>query len=131
MSTNNSLTIEQVGFRTGHSTELAVIQLVNHLSKQMDMGKVLSKIYIDLSKAFDTLDHFILLDKLTYYGVCLLENLLLRDYLSGRHQYVDYNGPTSRTKLYFTRCTAGLYSRASVLLYILMTYLRSAISSSC
>ena len=54
---------------------------------QMDMGKVPTNIYIDLSKAFDTLDHSILLDKLTYYGVCGLENLLLRNYLSGRHQY--------------------------------------------
>ena len=38
-----------------------------------------------------------MLDKLTYYGVCGLENLLLRDNLSGRHQYVDYNGSKSRT----------------------------------
>ena len=85
MCTNNLLTIEQFGFRTGHSTELAAIQLIDHLTKQMDMGKVPTNIYIDLSKAFDTLDHSILLDKLTYYGVCGLENLLLRDYLSGRH----------------------------------------------
>ena len=63
----------------------------------MDMGKVSTNIYIDLSKAFDTLDHSILLDKLTYYGVCWLENLLLRNYLSGRHQYVDYNNSKSRT----------------------------------
>ena len=91
MCTNNLLTIEQFGFRTGHSTELAAIQLVDHLTKQMDMGKVPTNIYINLSKAFDTLDHSILLGKLTYYGVCGLENLLLRNYLSVRHQYVDYN----------------------------------------
>ena len=54
-------------------------------------------IYIDLSKAIDTLDHSILLDKLTYHRVCGLENLSLRNYLSGRHQYVDYNGSKSRT----------------------------------
>ena len=40
MCTNNLLTIEQFGFRTGHSTELAAIQLTDHLTKQMDMGKV-------------------------------------------------------------------------------------------
>ena len=97
MCTNNLLTIEQFGFQTGHSTGLAAIQLVDHLTKQMDMGKVPTNIYIDLSKAFDTVDHSILLDKLTYYGVCGLENLLLREYLSGRHQYVDYNGSKSRT----------------------------------
>ena len=45
MSFNNLITIEQFGFRTGHSTELAAIQLVDHLTKQMDMGKSL-QIYI-------------------------------------------------------------------------------------
>ena len=69
----------------GDLTELAAMQLVDHLTKQMDMGKVPTNIYIDLSKAFDTLDHSILLDKLTYYIVCGLENLLLRNYLSSRH----------------------------------------------
>ena len=45
MSINNLITIEQFGFRTGHFTELAAIQLVNHLTKQMDMGNSL-QIYI-------------------------------------------------------------------------------------
>ena len=98
MSINNLITIEQFGFRTGHSTELAAIQLVDHLTKQMDMGEVPTNIYIDLSKAFDTLDHSILLAKLNYYGVCGLENILFREYLSGRHQYVDYNDAKSETK---------------------------------
>ena len=58
MSINNLITMEQFGFKTGHSTELAAIQLVDHLTKQMDMGEVPTNIYIDLSKAFDTLDSF-------------------------------------------------------------------------
>ena len=40
MCTNNLLTIEQFGFRTGHSIKLAAIQFVDHLTKQMDMGEV-------------------------------------------------------------------------------------------
>ena len=132
MCTNNLLTIEQFGFRTGHSTELAAIQLIDHLTKQMDMGKVPTNIYIDLSKAFDTLDHSILLDKLTYYGVCGLENLLLRDYLSGRHQYVDYNGSKSRTNSISLGVPQGsILGPLLFLIYILMTYLRSAMSSAC
>ena len=67
MSINNLITIEQFVFRTGHSTELAAIQLVDHLTKQMDMGEVSINIYIDLSKALDTLNHSILLAKLSYY----------------------------------------------------------------
>ena len=50
MCTSNLLTIEQFGFRTGHSTELAAIQLIDHLAKQMDMGKVPINIYTDLPK---------------------------------------------------------------------------------
>ena len=98
MCENNLLTIEQFGFRRGHSTELAAIQLVDRLTKQMDLGNVPTNIYIDLSKAFDTLDHSILLDKLSYYGICGVENLMLRTYLSNRHQYVEYNDSKSQTK---------------------------------
>ena len=92
MCENNLLTIEQFCFRRGHSAELAAIQLVDRLTKQMDLGNVPTNIYIDLSKAFDTLDHSILLDKLSYYGIRGLENMMLRSYLSNRHQYVEYNG---------------------------------------
>ena len=51
MSINNLITIEQFGLRTGHTTELEAIQLVDHLIKQMDRGEVPTNIYIDLSKA--------------------------------------------------------------------------------
>ena len=115
MSINNLITIEQFGFRTGHSTELAAIQLVDHLTKQMDMGEVPTNIYIDLSKAFDTLDHSILLAKLNYYGVCGLENILFREYLSGRHQYVDYNDAKSETKISIDRRAPRFYFGAIAL----------------
>ena len=57
LSGNNLLTIEQFGFQIGHSTELAAMQFVDHITKQMDMGKVPTHVYIDFSKAFDTIDH--------------------------------------------------------------------------
>ena len=61
LSNNNLLCMNQFGFRPGHSTELAALRLVDHLIAQMDMYNVPTNIYIDLSKAFDTLDHSILL----------------------------------------------------------------------
>ena len=57
MTDNNLFAIEQYGFRSGHSTELAALHLIDYLTKQMDVGEIPINIYIDLSKAFDTLDH--------------------------------------------------------------------------
>ena len=73
----------------------------------MDTGKVPTNIYIDLSKAFDTLDHSILLNKLNYYGICGVVNNLLHSYISNRYQYVDFNGSISSTKVVDTGIPQG------------------------
>ena len=79
MSHNAMFCQEQFGFRTGHYTELSSLQLTDYLIKQMDQGSTPLNIYIyiDLSKAFDTLDHPTLLSKLSYYGITGCENKLL------------------------------------------------------
>ena len=64
-------------------------------------------IYIDLSKAFDTLDHSILLSKLSYYEFTGCENKLSVSYLSNRYQYVEYNNAQSVTKLITTGVPQG------------------------
>ena len=92
MTQNNLLSSQQFGFRRGHSTELAALKLVNHAIIEMNDHNSPITIFIDLSKAFDTLNHDILLKKLKYYGICGLENNLFCSYLFGRHQYVEYNG---------------------------------------
>ena len=89
--------MNQFGFRPGHSTELAALRLVDHLITQIDMYNVPTNIYIDLSKAFDTLDHSILLLKLKYYGVTGCSNDLLSSYLTDRSQYVEFSGHKSDT----------------------------------
>ena len=104
---NELLCCEQFGFRSGHSTELAALRLVDHLVKQMDSYNTPINIYIDLSKAFDTLDHDILLAKLNYYGICGTENALFRSYLSNRLQYVDYQGSQSALQLISTGVPQG------------------------
>ena len=55
-TTNNLFCIQQFGFRPGHSTELAALKLANHLIAELDNCKIPTNIYIDLSKAFDTLN---------------------------------------------------------------------------
>ena len=87
--------MEQYGFRPGHSTELAAVRLVDHLISQMDNYSIPINVYIDLSKAFDTLNHNILLSKLQYYGITGCSNDLVCSYLSGRSQFVEYNGSKS------------------------------------
>ena len=61
----------------------------------MDNYNVPTNIYLDLSKAFDTLNFDILLNKLDHYGIQGCSNRLLRSYLTGRMQYVEYNGHKS------------------------------------
>ena len=59
--------------RPGHSTELASVRFVDTLVQQMDNFNISISILIDLSKAFDTLDHNIMLSKLRHYGVTGIE----------------------------------------------------------
>ena len=99
MSHNALFCQEQFGFRTVHYTEQASLQLTDYLIKQMDQGSTTLNIYIDLSKAFETIDHSILLSKLSCYGITGCENELFASYLSNRYQYVEYNNAHSVTKL--------------------------------
>ena len=84
---NNLLCNEQFGFRSGYSTELAALHLVDNMINEIDNGKTPINIYIDLSKAFDTLNHGILIHKLNYYGVKGSELKLFDNHLSNRKQY--------------------------------------------
>ena len=61
---NNLISPNHYGFRAQHSTALAALNLVNRLTYKMERGKIPLNIHIDLSKAFDTLNFEILLDKL-------------------------------------------------------------------
>ena len=81
----------QYGFRTKHSTELAALELIDIIVTKMDQNEVPINIYIDLSKAFDTLDHEILIHKLQFYGLKDKSLQLLKDYLTNRQQYVEFN----------------------------------------
>ena len=95
---NNSLFHPgQYGFRDGHSTEQAATELVDRALSAMDDKKPSTAIFMDLSKAFDTLNHTILLNKLHYYGVRGNALNWFTSYLSGRQQYVDINGSLSNT----------------------------------
>ena len=63
------LTQRQYGFRENKSTEFAIIELTNKITKAIDRGEYTIGIFLDLSKAFDTINHNILVQKLDHYGV--------------------------------------------------------------
>ena len=90
---NDWLTEQLHGFRTKHSTELAAIKLIDFVLMEMDNKysvKTPKTIFIDLSKAFDSLHFNILLDKLKYYGITGMPLMLIESYLTCRYQYVIY-----------------------------------------
>ena len=90
--TNNKLLYEyQFGFQKGKSTHLALILLVDKITEALDRGECVIGIFLDFSKAFDTVDHDILLTKLNKYGINGMALQWFRDYLSDRTQYVTYN----------------------------------------
>ena len=92
LNENMLLSENKFGFRSNFSTELAALSFSDHLTKQMDMKRTPISIYLDLSKAFDTLDHNILLSKLDHYGISGIANDLFKSYLIERAQYVYFNG---------------------------------------
>ena len=104
---NKLLYSSQYGFRKGHSTELASIELVDRASEYLDSGKLPISVFLDLSKAFDTLNHSILLDKLKYYGVSTTPLNRFARYLHNRKQFVDYEGTLSNTVLMTTGVPQG------------------------
>ncbi len=67
-NTHNILYNYQFGFRENHSTSLALVEIVDNILKDMEEGKLVAGIFLDVSKAFDTIDQDILLDKLQHYG---------------------------------------------------------------
>ena len=95
MTKNKLLYKSQYGFRKFHSTELAALEFTDKIIFNLDQGKLPLAIYLDLSKAFDTIDHSILLNKLKYYGVCGMSLYWFESYLSDRKQYVQFNDSTS------------------------------------
>ena len=93
--TNNLFYDSQYGLRPGHYTEYAAIEITDRIITDMDTNKIPLNIYLDLSQAFDTLDHAILLDKLSHYGIRGNPLKLISSYLENRQQFVEFRNTKS------------------------------------
>ena len=88
---NKILFDHQYGFRSKSTTNNAIIELVDKITQGVENNQFTVGIFLDLSKAFDTVNHDILLKKLSFYGIrgnCLA---WINDYLTNRKQIVKYN----------------------------------------
>ena len=94
----NILHAKQFGFQKNKSTYMPLLLLQEKITKSMENGNLVCGIYLDLKKAFDTVDHSLLIGKLERYGFVGTSLNLIKSYLTNRRQCVDYNGIKSNLK---------------------------------
>ena len=89
------LSESQYGFQKGYNIELAVTVFTDSIRREIDSCKMTGAVFIDLRKAFDTVEHKVLLSKLPLKGIVHGELNWIANYLSGQYQYVQYDGVKS------------------------------------
>ena len=92
---NKILNDNQFGFRSKHSTSHAALLIIDKIQMAIEKGLYSCGIFLDLSKAFDTVDHDILIKKLHYYGIRGIPRDWFASYLNNRKQYVSVGGIAS------------------------------------
>ena len=107
----------QFGFRQQYSTSHTLINITENIRKAPDDGNIACGVYIDLYKAFGTLDHQILLVKLNHHGIRGVSNEWFKSYLSNLNQYVSINAYES--SLAVINCGVPQGSVVGALLFLL------------
>ena len=91
----NLFSAYQSGFRKLHATATAVIDVSDYIHEKIGQGYYVGAIFLDLAKAFDCVDHGILLQKLSCYGICGTENRWFESFLNKRKQFSKLNNVKS------------------------------------
>ena len=119
----NGLSFEsQYGFKKQHSTKLAALELTDRIRREMDQGKIPFSVFLDLSKAFDTPNHHILLSKLGYYRIKSFALQWFKSYLTQRQQFVEYQEICSIYQRTGNGCSTGVSLGTFVVSYIYERY---------
>ena len=95
LESKNLLSTQQFGFRKRRSTETAALLFTDEIHRAMDQGNLTGALFIDLSKAFDTVSHSSILAKLPEYGISGIEKSWFTDYIFDRQMKVNYLGTLS------------------------------------
>ena len=104
---NNLLCNKQYGFRSLHSTALALGKVINRWLLSFDKGCMRSVVFLDIKKTFDTVDHQILIQKLDHYGFQGNELDFIESYLDDREQCCQIEGYTSSMRKIYCRVPQG------------------------
>ena len=106
-------------YRSGYSCEAVLLHLIESRRQDLDKGKTVGSVMLDLRKAFDLIPHNLLLDKLKAYGLSTQSLNLIEDYLSGQRQLVKVaNSAKSDTVKINSRVPQGSVLRPLVLQYL-------------
>ena len=98
LKSRNILYASQYGFRAGHSCEHALLEAQNQIQQALERKQIAALLLLDFSRAFDLVDHEILLHKLEHYGVRGICHSWFKTYLTNRSQYVHVNNRDSITQ---------------------------------
>jgi hypothetical protein len=121
LSKNKVIDDHQFGFTKGSSTEIATIHLLSQVYNHLDQGKETSVIFIDLTKAFDSIDHTLLVNKLKKVQLPSLLFRVLQSYLVDRHQFICIDDVKSSQ----LPVTTGVFQGSKIAACLFIIYINS------